>query len=151
MSDQYINLSWSQVAWASALVAINAFISVLIHLGLERRLVLAAVRMVIQLVLIGAVLRWVFSLGQWYTVVPHDRDVHYWQFRRRAANKPALPWRLAEQHRVSLCQFLADDLGGRTAYSARASMVFTSICNTVRGHDSGQYSQRYFIDFGSLR
>ena len=70
MSDQYINLSWSQVAWASALVLINAFISVLIHLGLERRLVLAAVRMVIQLILIGAVLRWVFSLGQWYTVVP---------------------------------------------------------------------------------
>ena len=70
MSDQYINLSWSQVAWASALVLINAFISVRIHLGLERRLVLAAVRMVIQLLLIGAVLRWVFSLGQWYTVVP---------------------------------------------------------------------------------
>lgn len=70
MRDQYINLSWSQVAWASALIVVNAFLSVLIHLGLERRLILAAVRMVIQLVLIGGVLRWVFSLGQWYTVVP---------------------------------------------------------------------------------
>jgi putative ABC transport system permease protein len=70
MSDHYINLSWSQVAWASALVLINAFISLLIHLGLERRLVLAAVRMLIQLILIGMVLRWVFSLGHWYTVVP---------------------------------------------------------------------------------
>jgi putative ABC transport system permease protein len=48
----------------------SAFISVLIHLGLERRLVVAAVRMVIQLVLIGMVLSWVFSLGHWYTVVP---------------------------------------------------------------------------------
>jgi len=70
MSDQYINLSWSQVAWASALVVINAFISVLIHLGLGRRLMLGAVRMVIQLILIGAILRWVFSLRQWYAVVP---------------------------------------------------------------------------------
>src|ERR1051326_7969038 len=70
MNDQYINLSWSQVAWASALIAVNALISVLIQVGLERRLVLAAIRMVIQLILIGAVLRWVFSLRQWYAVVP---------------------------------------------------------------------------------
>jgi len=70
MSDTYINLSWSQVAWASALVVVNAFISVLIRLGLERRLVLAALRMVVQLILIGAVLKWVFSLRQWYAVVP---------------------------------------------------------------------------------
>jgi putative ABC transport system permease protein len=70
MSDQYINLSWAQVAWASALVVGNALLSVLIRLGLERRLVLAAVRMLIQLVLIGAVLNWVFTLRRWYAVVP---------------------------------------------------------------------------------
>jgi putative ABC transport system permease protein len=70
MSDQYIDLSWSQVAWASALVALNAFISVLVSLRLQRRLVLAAVRMVVQLIFIGAVLKWVFSLQRWYAIVP---------------------------------------------------------------------------------
>src|SRR5689334_4133528 len=70
MKSEYIDLSWSQLALASALVLADAVISWLVRLGLERRLISAAIRMVLQLLLIGVVLRWVFGLKQWYAVVP---------------------------------------------------------------------------------
>jgi putative ABC transport system permease protein len=70
MKSEYIDLSWSQLALASALVLLDALISMLVRLGLERRLIAGAVRMVLQLLLIGVVLRWVFGLKQWYVVLP---------------------------------------------------------------------------------
>jgi putative ABC transport system permease protein len=48
---------------------INGAISILLKLGLERRLLVAAVCTVIQLLLIGFVLEWVFRLDRWYVVV----------------------------------------------------------------------------------
>jgi putative ABC transport system permease protein len=48
---------------AAALLIINAIISVALRLGLERTLAIAAVRMVVQLSLVGLVLRIVFADG----------------------------------------------------------------------------------------
>ncbi len=65
----YIELSYGQVAMAAGLVLINGAISVLLRLDLERRLLIAAVCTVVQLLLIGLVLEWVFRVDRWYVVL----------------------------------------------------------------------------------
>ena len=62
MEHSYIQISNGQLALAAALILINMILSVVLRLGLERRLLIASVRMVIQLLLVGYVLEWVFTL-----------------------------------------------------------------------------------------
>jgi putative ABC transport system permease protein len=69
MGKTYIELSYFQVSLAALLIVINGAISMLLKLGLERRLLVAAVCTVVQLLLIGFVLEWVFRLDRWYVVV----------------------------------------------------------------------------------
>ncbi|MGD9724017.1 MAG: iron export ABC transporter permease subunit FetB [Pirellulales bacterium] len=59
--DGYIELTAWQVAIAASLVLVNGAVSVALRLGLQRSLTLASVRMVVQLLLVGYVLRWVFQ------------------------------------------------------------------------------------------
>lgn len=60
--DSYIPISYGQLALASALILINIVLSFILRLGLEQRLWVASVRMVVQLLLVGYVLEWVFAL-----------------------------------------------------------------------------------------
>jgi putative ABC transport system permease protein len=69
MGKAYIELSYFQVSLAALLIVISGAISILLKLGLERRLLVAAVCTVVQLLLIGFVLEWVFRLDRWYVVV----------------------------------------------------------------------------------
>lgn len=69
MSAAYIDLSLSQVALAAALILVNAAISMALSLGMERRLLVAATRTVVQLALIGFVLDWVFAVRSPWIVV----------------------------------------------------------------------------------
>jgi putative ABC transport system permease protein len=69
MSRPYLELSYSQVALATVLILINGAISVLLKLDLERRLLVAASCTVVQLLLIGLVLDWVFRINRWYVVL----------------------------------------------------------------------------------
>jgi putative ABC transport system permease protein len=69
MTKPYIELSYSQVGLAALLILINGAISVLLRLELERRLLLAAVCTIVQLLLIGLVLEWVFRVDRWYVVL----------------------------------------------------------------------------------
>jgi putative ABC transport system permease protein len=69
MNKPYIELSYYQVALATLLIVINGAVSVLLRLGLERRLLLAAFCAVVQLLLVGLVLEWVFRLEKWYIVL----------------------------------------------------------------------------------
>ncbi|WP_028231044.1 ABC transporter permease [Paraburkholderia mimosarum] len=64
------DLSLLDVAIAALLVIVNGAISVALSLGLERKLAIAAVRTVVQLLLIGYVLGWVFAFDRWYAVLP---------------------------------------------------------------------------------
>lgn len=57
----YIPLHWSDLALAGLLILINGLLSVALRLGLERTLAIAAVRMVVQLGLIGLVLKLLFA------------------------------------------------------------------------------------------
>ena len=65
----YLTLSYLQVGLATLLILINGGISLALRLGLGRRLLVAAAATVVQLILIGLVLQWVFRLNRWYLVV----------------------------------------------------------------------------------
>jgi putative ABC transport system permease protein len=69
MNKPYLELSYFQVGLAALLILINGALSVLLRLGLERRLFLAAACTVVQLLLIGLVLDWVFRVDRWYVVL----------------------------------------------------------------------------------
>jgi putative ABC transport system permease protein len=62
METDYIALSFWQVALATALILISGVISLVLQLGLERRLLVASIRTVVQLLLIGLVLEYIFQL-----------------------------------------------------------------------------------------
>jgi putative ABC transport system permease protein len=65
----YIPLHAWQVAAAAGLILVNAAVSLSLRLGLERRLIEAAVRTVAQLLLIGYVLKYIFQVDRWYLVL----------------------------------------------------------------------------------
>ena len=69
MNSDYVTLSYGQVAIAATLVVVNGLISVLLRLGLGRSLLIASARMVVQLLLIGMVLKAVFAWNAWYAVL----------------------------------------------------------------------------------
>ncbi|WP_046864002.1 ABC transporter permease [Microvirga massiliensis] len=55
-------LSYADLAAAAVLVVLNAILSLLLNLGVARALLIAAARTVVQLLLVGLVLRTVFAL-----------------------------------------------------------------------------------------
>jgi len=57
-----IVLSPTDLIVASALIVFDAILSLILRLNLHRQLVWAAIRMVVQLVAVGYILRWVFSM-----------------------------------------------------------------------------------------
>ena len=59
--NSYIELSYMDIALAGMLLGINAMLSVYYKLGTEKRLVIAAVRMVVQLTLVGLILKALFA------------------------------------------------------------------------------------------
>jgi putative ABC transport system permease protein len=67
--NAYLSLSYYQVGLAALLILINGAVSALLGLNLGRRLFLAAVCTVVQLLLVGLVLEWVFRLDRWYIVL----------------------------------------------------------------------------------
>ncbi len=66
---QAVPLDPWQLAIAASLIVLSGLISLLLRLGLERRLAVAAVRTVVQLLLIGWVLEQIFETDRWYIVV----------------------------------------------------------------------------------
>ena len=64
-----IDLGWGRLALVAALILVNAVISLSLQLGLGRRLLTAAVRTVLQLLLLGVVLQWVFAADEPWAVV----------------------------------------------------------------------------------
>jgi len=53
------------ISLAAMLVFINGIISVSLKLNLEKQLLLASVRSIVQLLLIGLILEWIFELSWW--------------------------------------------------------------------------------------
>jgi putative ABC transport system permease protein len=69
LSADYLELSNVQVGLATLLILVNGAVSLALRLGLHRKLAVAALRTIVQLLLIGLVLQWVFSLSSWYVVL----------------------------------------------------------------------------------
>jgi len=69
MQVDYISLSAGQLIIATSLILICGIISVALQLDLERRLLIASIRTVVQLLLIGLVLRWIFAHEAWYFIL----------------------------------------------------------------------------------
>lgn len=66
----YIALTPLDLAWGACLVLINALLSLILDLGIHRRLLIAASRMVVQLSLMGLVLSALFShVSPWWTAL----------------------------------------------------------------------------------
>ncbi len=59
--SQTIALGWIDLVVATSLVLVAGAISVALRLGLEKRLAVASIRTIVQLGLLGYVLRWVFG------------------------------------------------------------------------------------------
>jgi putative ABC transport system permease protein len=69
VETSYLELSYWQVGVAAALVLVNGAASLMLGLKLERPLAIASARAVVQLLLVGLVLKWVFAWSQWYIVL----------------------------------------------------------------------------------
>ncbi|MET0609886.1 MAG: iron export ABC transporter permease subunit FetB [Pseudomonas caspiana] len=66
----YQSLSAADIAIAACLILINGALSLGMKLGLERQLIWASIRTVVQLLAIGYILGWVFEFAYWYVVLP---------------------------------------------------------------------------------
>lgn len=69
MSAEYHELSYGSVFFATLLIVINGAISIALRLDLERRLLVASMRTVVQLLAIGVLLEWIFRQKHWGFVV----------------------------------------------------------------------------------
>ena len=67
-SRSILEVSWFDLAWAGGLILIAVGISHWQKLGLAQRLVIGALRTVVQLMLVGYVLVSLFALDRWYLV-----------------------------------------------------------------------------------
>src|SRR5699024_5290990 len=69
MNTAYIQLDNVQLGCAAALIVVNIAISAWLRLGLTRNLLVASVRMVVQLLLVGFILEAVFALQTPWPVI----------------------------------------------------------------------------------
>lgn len=63
MAGNYISISYTQLALAALFILINIGLSFALNLGLAKSLLIASLRMVVQLLLVGYLLQWVFTLS----------------------------------------------------------------------------------------
>jgi len=67
--QDYIELTYWRVGAAALLIVVNGAISVALRLGLERTLFVASLRTIVQLLLVGLLLEWLFEFDRWYLVL----------------------------------------------------------------------------------
>jgi putative ABC transport system permease protein len=91
----YIRLDLWDLAIAGILVVLNGGLSMALGLGLERKLLVASVRMVVQLLLVGLVLTWLFAtVSPWLTLAVALSMVLFagYEIFARQDRKLAGPW-----------------------------------------------------------
>ncbi len=68
--SSYLSLSYFDLALASIFLLINGLISIAFKLGLAKKLLIVSVRMVVQLLLVGLLLTWIFAVSSpWLTAL----------------------------------------------------------------------------------
>ena len=71
----FITLDYLDLALAATLVLVNAALSMWLQLGLGRRFLIAAVRMAVQLTLVGVVLKVLFAVSSPFWTGPTPEGV----------------------------------------------------------------------------
>ncbi|HKJ63422.1 MAG TPA: ABC transporter permease [Hyphomicrobiales bacterium] len=67
--SSYITLSYFDLVAASLFLVLNAVFSILLNLGLQRQLLIASLRMIVQLLMVGLLLKAVFAAASpWITL-----------------------------------------------------------------------------------
>jgi putative ABC transport system permease protein len=66
-----VPLDWGALAVATSLVLVAGLLSLVLRLNMERKVAVAAVRMVVQLLLVGYVLEWVFAIHSAPVLLPY--------------------------------------------------------------------------------
>lgn len=61
--NNYIDLSYFDLALAAGFILINGLVSIAFKLGLAQKLFFVSLRMVVQLLLVGLLLNWIFSVS----------------------------------------------------------------------------------------
>jgi len=68
--NAYISLSYLDLVGAAVFLVLNAAFSLMLRLNLERQLLVASLRMIVQLLMVGLVLKAVFAASSpWITLV----------------------------------------------------------------------------------
>ncbi|MTJ48111.1 iron export ABC transporter permease subunit FetB [Dolichospermum sp. UHCC 0259] len=62
MTKSYIAISYAQLGLSALFIIINIALSWILNLGLGKNLLIASLRMVVQLFMVGYILQWVFTL-----------------------------------------------------------------------------------------
>ncbi|WP_218966583.1 ABC transporter permease [Snodgrassella alvi] len=62
-------ISIAELVLASLLILVSAGVSLWLKLGLTKRILVSAVRAVVQLSILGLLLKWIFAANQWYWVL----------------------------------------------------------------------------------
>ena len=60
MKNELIIISFYDLAFASIFILIVGILSIILKLNIERKLLLGAVRTVVQLIALGFILKWIF-------------------------------------------------------------------------------------------
>ncbi len=66
MPTEYHDLSNWDIGFAALLIIVNGVISVALKLGLEKKLIVASIRTITQLSLLGFILEWIFQQNNWF-------------------------------------------------------------------------------------
>ncbi|MBO6518434.1 MAG: iron export ABC transporter permease subunit FetB [Rhodospirillales bacterium] len=128
----YIQLSYWDIALAASFLTVNAGLSIYYGLGTERRLLIAAARMVVQLTLVGLVLKALFAtVSPWLTLLVGIAMVAF-------AGREAM----ARQERTFI-GFWGYGLG--TASMLAAAGVVTVFTLSTQVHADPWYDPRYAI------
>ena len=136
-----IQLSYDRVVLAAFLIFINGAISLVLKLGLERRLAVAALATVVQLLLIGFVLDWIFRVNRWYVVlalmVVMTIIAGSAAIRRTHLRYPGI-W-LSSIVSVWASSWLMTALALFVIVPVRA-LVLSPVCHPAARNDSGQHA-----------
>ncbi|WP_071058104.1 iron export ABC transporter permease subunit FetB [Pelistega sp. MC2] len=65
----YHEIGLTEIFLAACLVFINGLISFVLNLGLGKSLLIASIRTIVQLSLIGIILKWIFSINEFWVVL----------------------------------------------------------------------------------
>lgn len=65
----YVEVGYSQLALAGVLLVVNLVLDMVLRLGMSRDLGVGAIRMTVQLLLVGLVLDWVFTAGDPWVIL----------------------------------------------------------------------------------